>query len=149
MITSIVTRSPAETSALAESLATTLCPPATLALYGQLGAGKTCFVKGLARGLGSEDLVNSPTFTLVHQYQGSRCRIRHFDLYRIRDAAELEDLEVLETPPDTVTVIEWPEIMEAHLDPDAIRVRLEADPGEPDARKITLEWSPKAGASLP
>ena len=139
MITSVTTRSPEETAAFAESMATALRPPATLALYGELGSGKTCFVKGLVHGLGSEDLVTSPTFTPVHHYNAPAGRIRHFDLYRIRSAGELDDLEI--GAGQEVVVIEWPELMEKLLPDDAIRIRFEWVPEKAEERKISVEFA--------
>lgn len=120
-------------------MASALRPPATLALYGDLGSGKTCFVKGLVRGLGSEDLVTSPTFTLVHHYHGPAGRIRHFDLYRIKSAGELEDLEI-NCAPAEVVLIEWPELMEKELPDRAIRIKFEPVGEKSDERKITVEF---------
>ncbi len=120
-------------------MATALEPPATVALYGDLGSGKTCFVKGLVRGLGSEDLVTSPTFTLVHHYSGPAGRIRHFDLYRIRLASELDDLEIGAVP-DDIVVVEWPELMEQRLPDNVIRIRFELIAEKMDERKITVEF---------
>ena len=90
-----VTRSQKETERLAEALAGELQPGAVLLLSGPLGAGKTAFVRGLARGLGIDaDDVSSPTFTLVHEYRGGRLRLFHADLYRLghafRGAIEVE-----------------------------------------------------------
>lgn len=120
-------------------MATALEPPATVALYGELGSGKTCFVKGLVRGLGSEDLVTSPTFTLVHHYGGAAGRIRHFDLYRIRSDRELDDLEI-NCAPAEVVLIEWPELMEKLLPDNVIRIKFELIPEKVEDRKITVEF---------
>ncbi len=140
MITSVETRSAAETSALGETLATALKPPAVIALYGDLGSGKTCFVKGLARGLGSDDLVTSPTFTLVHHYLGRESKVRHFDLYRIKSKAELADLE-LDPDPETFVIVEWPDLIESELPENSIRVRFEHVPDKPDSRKVQIEYA--------
>jgi tRNA threonylcarbamoyladenosine biosynthesis protein TsaE len=140
MTTSVVTHSAAETIALGESLATTLKAPALIALFGELGSGKTCFVKGLARGLGSDDLVTSPTFTLVHHYLGAAGKVRHFDLYRITSPRELEDLEIFTGDRESFVLIEWPEIIQNDLPANSIKVRFEAVPDQPDERKITIEY---------
>src|SRR5256885_12965607 len=79
----------AETKAVGERLAEKIQTGDVVALVGDLGAGKTQFVKGLAKGLGSTAVVTSPTFTLVHEYQGSRLPIYHFDFYRIESLAAL------------------------------------------------------------
>jgi tRNA threonylcarbamoyladenosine biosynthesis protein TsaE len=139
MTTSLTTHSPQETLAFAESMATALRPPATIALYGDLGSGKTCFVKGLVRGLGSEDLVTSPTFTLVHHYIAPSGKVRHFDLYRIKSDGELDDLEI-NGGPGEIVLVEWPEVMEKLLPDNAIRIKFELVPEKADDRKITVEF---------
>jgi len=107
-VASIISRSPAETFAHGRDLAVSLHAGDVLALDGELGAGKTHFVKGIAAGLGCEDDVTSPTFTLIHEYTGGRLPLSHFDFYRI----ESED-EALRLGLDDylgaagVLVIEW------------------------------------------
>jgi tRNA threonylcarbamoyladenosine biosynthesis protein TsaE len=105
-------------------------------LYGDLGAGKTAFVKGLAAGLGvSPDEVSSPTFTLVQEYRGGRLPLFHVDLYRLDDAREIDDLGLEEIAADGVVAIEWAEKLPRPAT-DAVHVRIEH--GEGDTRKITL-----------
>lgn len=118
------TSSEAATRALASRLVATLAPGAVLLLHGDLGAGKTAFVRGLAEGLGvGEDEVSSPTFTLVHEYRGGRLPLHHVDLYRLPDAsASLEDLGLDETAADGVLAVEWPERL-ARTVPGALHVR--------------------------
>lgn len=132
-----VTRSPAETEAVARSLGAALGPGAVVALYGDLGAGKTCFVRGLARGLNVRDAVTSPTFALVHEYAGDRT-LYHVDLYRIGSAdaaAELGLEEMFDGP--GVTVVEWAERAESLLPARTVRIRLVEgdDPGERRIRR--------------
>lgn len=86
------THSPGETEALAQKLAGTLKAGDVLALDGDLGAGKTAFTRGLARGLGFEGAVTSPTFTIVNEYEGGRLPLFHFDLYRLSSPEELFDI---------------------------------------------------------
>ena len=104
------TRSEEETAAVAKALAATLQPGDVLLLSGNLGAGKTAFVRGLAEGLGIEaDEVSSPTFTLVHEYRGGRLTLYHVDLYRL-DRAATDDLGLDEMGvADGVLAIEWPD----------------------------------------
>jgi tRNA threonylcarbamoyladenosine biosynthesis protein TsaE len=115
----IISNSPEETQALAAALAAELSTRggsasggksgAVLALHGELGSGKTCFVQGLARALGVRQPVTSPTFTIVNEYRG-RCPLVHMDLYRISDPEELLSID-FENYLDTkgITVIEWAE----------------------------------------
>jgi tRNA threonylcarbamoyladenosine biosynthesis protein TsaE len=105
-----VTRSQDDTERFAEALAAARRPGDVLLLSGPLGAGKTAFVRGLARGLGIDpDEVSSPTFTLVHEYRGGRLRLFHVDLYRLGTAGA-EDLGLGELGVDDgVLAIEWPD----------------------------------------
>jgi tRNA threonylcarbamoyladenosine biosynthesis protein TsaE len=131
----VVTRSDAETEALARALGKRLAAGSRIHLYGDLGAGKTVFVRGLADGLGIDpDDVSSPTFTLIQEYRG-RLPLYHVDLYRV-GPAEVPDLGLEAVTADGVLAIEWAERLPAE-DPSAIRVRLE-DLGD-DERRITIE----------
>ena len=98
-----------ETRALGRALAEAIAADATLSLEGPLGAGKTCFVQGLAEGLGLDPaMVSSPTFTLVHEYPGGRLPLIHFDLYRLNSGEELAGLgyeEYFQSP--GIRAIEW------------------------------------------
>ena len=87
-----ITHSPEETAALGARLAEKLSPGAVVAFTGDLGAGKTAFVSGMARGLGIPDRVTSPTFTIVNEYEGGRLPLFHFDMYRLGSADELFDI---------------------------------------------------------
>ena len=105
----VISNSPEETQALAASLAVELKSGAVLALHGELGSGKTCFVQGLARALGVRQPVTSPTFTIVNEYRG-RCPLVHMDLYRIGDPDELLSLDFENyLNAEGITVIEWAE----------------------------------------
>src|SRR3954470_8081173 len=119
-----VTRSEAETAAVARELATRLRSGSILLLSGNLGAGKTAFVRGLAAGLGVDpEDVSSPTFTLIHEYRGGRLTLYHADLYRLERAATadlgLEELGIS----DGVLAIEWPDRL-SHALPGSIPIRL-------------------------
>jgi len=110
---------------VARQLAATLSAGEVLLLSGELGAGKTAFVRGLAQGLGiSEDEVSSPTFTLVHEYRGGRLTLYHVDLYRLERAATddlgLEEMGVA----DGVLAIEWPDRL-THTLPGSRGIRIE------------------------
>ena len=135
------TSSEAETEALGERLGRALPPGgAVIALYGELGAGKTAFVRGLGRALGAEDDVTSPTFTIVNEYRGDR-ELFHFDMYRLAGAEELfgigwDDYLAREG----VCAVEWSENVEDAFEGDEIVVRIEKR-GE-TGREITIEGAP-------
>jgi tRNA threonylcarbamoyladenosine biosynthesis protein TsaE len=131
------TTSEDETAAAGRALAVTLSPGAVVLLVGDLGAGKTAFVRGLAEGLGiASDEVSSPTFTLVQEYRAGRLPLVHVDLYRLDDPREIDDLGLDEIAGGGVLAIEWAE-KHPRPPPDAIRVLLEhsGDTG----RRITIE----------
>ena len=128
-----VTTSEPETAAVARDLAGTLTPGAVLLLTGNLGAGKTAFVRGLAEGLGIDpEEVSSPTFTLVHEYRGGRLTLYHVDLYRLEQAAT-DDLG-LEELHRGVLAIEWPDRL-THALPGSRDITIEILDG--DRRRIT------------
>ena len=126
------------TKDFAASFAKSLKPGDILCMYGDLGAGKTAFVQGLAVGLGVSDYVNSPTFTIVNEYEGA-LPLYHFDVYRIGDASEMFDIgfdEYLDG--DGVTVIEWAELIEDILPEKRYNVTiLKAD--DENLREIKIE----------
>jgi len=116
----------AETKAVGERLAEKIQAGEVLALVGDLGAGKTQFVKGLAKGLGSTAVVTSPTFTLIHEYQGGRLPIYHFDFYRIESLAALRAIGFDEIVfGDGVSVIEWADRFADAIPPRARWIRFE------------------------
>lgn len=110
-----ISRSEAQTAAYAQALARRTAPGCVLCLTGDLGAGKTVFARGFARGLGITDPVTSPTFTLVNSYEGrmpdgSRRTLHHFDLYRLVDPEELHDIGWEEYfDGESICLVEWPE----------------------------------------
>ncbi len=134
-----ITHSPDETRALGRTLAQALQGGAVVAFTGDLGAGKTAFVSGMAEGLGIEERVTSPTFTIVNEYEGGRLPLFHFDMYRLGSADELfhigwEDYLAR----NGVCAVEWSENVDEALDGDTIRVDISR--GEDDnTRIITLE----------
>jgi tRNA threonylcarbamoyladenosine biosynthesis protein TsaE len=110
MTTTFISHNPAETEALGEKFGRAAQSGFVFALSGDLGAGKTQFVKGLARGLGISARVHSPTFTLVNEYGGGRLKLFHLDLYRLETPAQILSAGVGEfLSPDGVAVIEWAE----------------------------------------
>ncbi|HEY3161567.1 MAG TPA: tRNA (adenosine(37)-N6)-threonylcarbamoyltransferase complex ATPase subunit type 1 TsaE [Vicinamibacterales bacterium] len=132
-----VAGSESDTQAIARELAATLRAGDVLLLAGELGAGKTTFVKGLAAGLGIDPGdVSSPTFTLLHEYRGGRLTLYHADLYRL-DRTATEDLGLEEAGVrDGVLAIEWPDRL-THDVPDAKLIRLEVV--DDAVRRITIE----------
>ena len=121
----IETHSVSETEALGERLAKCLSSGSVVALYGDLGAGKTALVRGMARGLGIEESVSSPTFTIVNEYPGHPA-LFHFDLYRLKNAEELYAIgweDYLDR--DGICVVEWSENAPEAFPEDTVRVYLE------------------------
>ena len=130
-----VTNSPSETEALGESLAGQLEPGTVIAFSGDLGAGKTAFVRGLARGLGVQERVTSPTFTIVNEYEGGRLPLFHFDMYRLGSADELFDIGWEDyLARGGVCAVEWSENVSDALDNDCLRVDIRR--GENDDQRI-------------
>jgi len=138
-VTTIATASESETTAVGRELGGTLRAGDVVLLYGDLGAGKTAFVKGLAEGLGvAREEVSSPTFTLVQEYRGGRLTLYHVDLYRLDDPREVFDLGLDEIAADGVLAVEWAEKMDARLKPSGyVEVRIVH--GEGDARSVTVD----------
>ncbi|HEV8641427.1 MAG TPA: tRNA (adenosine(37)-N6)-threonylcarbamoyltransferase complex ATPase subunit type 1 TsaE [Methylomirabilota bacterium] len=132
----IVTRSPAETEAAGERLGRTLEAGDVVALAGELGAGKTCFIQGLVRGLGVAVHATSPTFVLINEYRG-RLPVYHVDAYRTQSLTELMDLGLPELFDEGgVTVIEWADQLLPLLPRRTIRVHIAGLGDEP--REITI-----------
>lgn len=132
------TQGPEETEAIAARLAADLGPGDVVLVSGDLGAGKTTFVRGAARALGVEGPITSPTFTVGHRYSGS-VPVSHLDLYRLgglggEDPGLLDDYLTA----DAVSFVEWPEVGAGEIGPVVLRVRL-AHAGE-DRRELEVEW---------
>ena len=130
-----VTNSPEETEALGRRLGEKLSPGAVVAFTGDLGAGKTAFTRGLARGLGISERVTSPTFTIVNEYEGGRLPLFHFDLYRLGSADELFDIgweDYLSR--GGVCAVEWSENAAGALEEDAVRVDIRR--GEHEGQRV-------------
>ena len=134
-----VTHSREETEYLGAQLADALTGGAVVAFTGGLGAGKTAFVSGMARALGIEDRVTSPTFTIVNEFEGGRLPLFHFDMYRLGSADELfhigwEDYLAR----GGVCAVEWSENVAEAIEDDAVRVSIVRGAGDND-RIITIE----------
>jgi tRNA threonylcarbamoyladenosine biosynthesis protein TsaE len=143
-VETVTTHAETETTALGEAFSRRLRPGEVVLLRGELGAGKTAFVRGMAAGLGIDpEEVSSPTFTLVQEYRGGRMTLYHVDLYRLRPN-EVDDLGLEElTAENGVTAIEWAERLPRPLG-NAIEVRIESP--EDSVRRITITPS---GSSAP
>ena len=122
----VESRSPEETWQLAAALADELPPGTVLALHGELGAGKTCFIQGMAAALGVTEPVTSPTYTLIGEYEG-RLPLHHIDLYRLSggDGGDIGLEEYFDA--SGITAIEWAERAEGLLPPGLLHIRIEAD----------------------
>ena len=132
-----ITYSPEETEKIGEALAKSLQPGTILAYRGDLGAGKTAFTRGLARGLGCKETVTSPTYTIVNEYLGGRLPLFHFDMYRLASSDDLWDIgweDYLDR--EGVCAVEWSENVQDAME-DAITVTIEKL-GE-NTRRITIE----------
>jgi tRNA threonylcarbamoyladenosine biosynthesis protein TsaE len=140
-----VTRSDEETRAVGEALGRRLQPGDILCLQGPLGAGKTTLAQGIARGLDVEEVVNSPTFTLVQEYAG-RLPVYHLDVYRLSGPEEAADLAIDEMQAaGGVLLIEWPERIAPLLPADRLDIRLEP---EGEARHLTAIGQGPRGRTL-
>ena len=130
-----ITNSPEETEALGARLARALEPGAVVAFTGDLGAGKTAFVRGLARGLDVRDRVTSPTFTIVNEYEGGRLPLFHFDMYRLGSADELFDIGWEDyLARGGVCAVEWSENIAEALEPGTVRVDIRR--GASDSQRV-------------
>lgn len=146
----LLTGSAEETRHAGELLATVLLPGDVLALAGDLGAGKTCLVQGIARGLGVSEPVTSPTFNILLVHPGT-LPLYHFDIYRLENESELDDIDFFETVEgDGVSAIEWGDRFPAALPPDHLAVtihlaaeglrRFEVVPGGVRSRALAEAW---------
>lgn len=130
----IVTRSASETEALGERLAKFL-KSGTVALLGDLGAGKTTFAKGLARGLGVKESVKSPSFNVCLTYRGELANFAHVDAYRLKSPEDFDALLLDEILPEPRLVcVEWPQIVAPALDCDALWIEILSRAENPDTR---------------
>ena len=135
----VITKSPEQTELLGKKLAELLRPGDVIAYYGDLGAGKTAFTRGLAAGLGIREAVTSPTYTIVNEYLSGGMPLFHFDMYRLSSSEELFDIGWEDyLARGGVCAVEWSENVEDALT-DAISITIEKDPAQLDWRKITIE----------
>ena len=131
----LLSYSPEETEDIGARLAEQLGPGAVVAFTGDLGAGKTAFTRGLARGLGIPDRVTSPTFTIVNEYEGGRLPLFHFDMYRLGSADELFDIGWEDyLARGGVCAVEWSENIAEALEPGTVRVDIRR--GASDSQRV-------------
>jgi len=134
------TYSEEETEKFAAALAERIKPGTVVCLDGDLGVGKTVFAKGFASGLGIKEPVVSPTFTILHGYEGGKMPLWHFDVYRISDVDEMDEIGYEDCfYGDGVSLVEWASRIGEIIPQDAVRVKIEKDPEKGfDYRKITV-----------
>lgn len=139
-----ITNSPEETEKVGEALGKVLSAGTVLAYEGDLGAGKTAFTRGLARGLGATESVTSPTYTIVNEYLSGRLPLFHFDMYRLNSADDLWDIgweDYLDR--NGICAVEWSEnVRQALENPIVIRIEKLGE----DARRITIEGGERLAA---
>lgn len=137
----IESKSPEETFQLGMELARNAVPGQVFTLTGDLGVGKTVFTQGFAKGLGIEEPVSSPTFTIVQVYESGRLPFYHFDVYRIGDVEEMDEIGFDDyVMGDGVSLIEWANLIEEILPEHRTKVTIEKDLQQGfDYRKITIE----------
>ncbi|MDD3254084.1 MAG: tRNA (adenosine(37)-N6)-threonylcarbamoyltransferase complex ATPase subunit type 1 TsaE [Lachnospiraceae bacterium] len=142
-----ITNSPEETFALGQELGRQAAAGQIYCLDGDLGVGKTVFTQGFADGLGIEGPVNSPTFTIVQQYEEGRLPLYHFDVYRIGDVSEMDEIGYEDCfYGEGICLIEWSQLIPEILPEKVIRIRIEKNLERGfDYRRITVEGLPEQG----
>ena len=140
----VCSKSEDETRTLAAQMAGDILPVTVIALFGDLGTGKTIFSKGFASGLGVEDHVGSPTFKLISEYSGRGINLYHVDCYRMRGSDDFLNIggEFFLHPTDGITLIEWANIIQDLLPDDTITIQFERVPKKPTERIISFNgWN--------
>lgn len=133
--------SPEDTFRIAEEIAEKAVSGMVISLDGELGAGKTVFTKGFAKGLGISDDISSPTFNILKSYHGGKLPLHHFDVYRIGDISEMDEIGYEDCfYGDGVSLIEWGSMIDDILPEDAIRITIGKDPAKGyDYREIEIK----------
>ncbi|NMA02906.1 MAG: tRNA (adenosine(37)-N6)-threonylcarbamoyltransferase complex ATPase subunit type 1 TsaE [Clostridia bacterium] len=133
---SVISKSPQETSYIGERMAKYLSPGDFISLTGDLGAGKTLFAQGIARGLGIEDHITSPTFTIIHEYNEGRLPLYHMDVYRVNGVQDMENLGYEEYfYGQGVSLVEWANLISEIIPPEHLRLDFKV---VPEGREITF-----------
>lgn len=137
-----LSKSEKDTQKIAQNFAKKVKMPAIILLYGDLGAGKTHFTKGFAKGLGYKSIVTSPTFTIMNIYEGGRLPIYHFDMYRLSSADEAREIGFeeylnMETL-NGISIVEWPENVKGLINDKVIKIKIEKQKDE-NSRRILIE----------
>jgi tRNA threonylcarbamoyladenosine biosynthesis protein TsaE len=144
MIWQLVSTGSDDTENLGEVFGRHMTPPAILELRADLGGGKTTFVRGLVRGLGNNDTVSSPTFTLSRVYKTAKADVAHFDFYRLDEPGVLKDeLEEYIEDKKIITVIEWSDIVKDVLPRSRITIEFKPTANDADERQITVTYTPE------
>ena len=137
MFSEFISNSPDDTEQISEDFAKTLKPGTVIAFLGDLGVGKTCFMRGLARGIGYEGDVTSPTFSIVNEYRGGRLPVFHFDMYRISSFDDLYSTGYFDYFDENgIIAIEWSENISEILEDNTIFVEIQ--PVDDFKRKIMI-----------
>ena len=133
--------SPEDTFSAGEEMGRKVTGGTVVALNGDLGAGKTVFTKGFAKGLGIEEDVNSPTFNILKTYSGGRLVLHHFDVYRIGDPSEMDEIGYEDCFfGDGVSLVEWADILPEIMPPETVYIRIEKEPARGFSyRRIEIE----------
>ena len=143
MVKEYITNGEAETEALGARLGKVILPGTVIAYTGDLGAGKTAFTRGLAKGLGVTERVTSPTFTIVNEYEGGRLPLFHFDMYRLGSSDELFDIGWEDyLGRNGVCAVEWSENVEDAMEDEPIRIDIRRGDSD-DQRRITVTDGPE------
>ena len=145
----IISKSPAETADLGKKIGAMLPEGVVICLYGDLGAGKTLFVQNLARGMGIDEDVTSPTFNIMNVYEG-RLPLYHFDLYRLEQEYELEDIGFFDyvEESDGIVVIEWADKFADCLPEDYLLLSIERTGNDDNERKLIFDIRGTAYANI-
>lgn len=135
-----LTHNETETQFVGEDFSKNLKPGCVVALSGELGSGKTQLIKGICRGLGVKEIVNSPTFVLVNEYNAGPFKIYHFDLYRIKSGDEVINIGLYDyLDSGGIILIEWPELILSLLPKSTVKISLSHADGDENMREIKIE----------